>query len=341
MKVKFLSSSPQWPWRRQLPDGKKWQGVEFLFGDEQDFDWLVVYDGLQVPHTFTAAREKTIFVTGEPLNVKKYAQGFLDQFGVLLTPHDAYKHKGKMVTNAALPWLLDASYGADGVARDYLDINQLKVKGLPKTKLLSVICSNKTTTPEHRLRLAFVEKLKEHFGDRLDVYGRGFRDMDDKGEALWSYKYHIALENSVYDHYWTEKLSDTFIAGCYPFYAGCPNLKEYFSPESFTHICMNDPAQAIETIEKGLAENRAEKAVQAIEESRRAVFERYNVFAVLADIVKLSTVHGVAVKTEFLPETHFQKDNIARIVLNNVDKAFPGFKNKVKNIITQKLKRKI
>ncbi|MBI1327569.1 MAG: hypothetical protein GC136_08000 [Alphaproteobacteria bacterium] len=342
MKVKFLSSSPQWPWRRQLPDGKSLHGVEFLFGDETDFDWLVIYDGIQVPYSCKVSPARTIIVTGEPPNVKIHAQKFIDQFGVLLTPHNLYKHKGKIVTNTALPWLLDASYGADGVAREFLDIAQLQEKSVPKTKMLSVICSNKTTTPEHRLRLAFVEKLKEHFGDRLDVYGRGFRDMEDKGEAIWPYRYHIALENSVYDHYWTEKLSDTFIARCCPFYAGCKNIFDYFPQNSLMPISMTDPPAAIELIEKALQDDVAANAQEALVGAREKVFEDYNIFAVLAKIVKeRGAADSAKQDITILPEATFQKNGFTRIILNGVEKALPGFKAAVKNIITQKLKKRI
>lgn len=42
-----------------------------------------------------------------------------------------------------------------------------------KTKLVSMISSNKAMVPGHRKRLEFVQK----FRDQVDLYGRGFKDL--------------------------------------------------------------------------------------------------------------------------------------------------------------------
>jgi len=105
---------------------------------------------------------------------------------------------------------------------------------LPKSKLMSVITSSKDFTEGHQKRLNFVRRLKDYFGEDIDVFGRGIREVDDKWDAISPYKYHIALENSVYPHYWTEKLGDVYLSGAYPIYYGCLNLEDYF-PEAPIH----------------------------------------------------------------------------------------------------------
>lgn len=49
-----------------------------------------------------------------------------------------------------------------------------------KTKLISVITSNKAFTKGHLKRIEFVEKLKAYYGDKLDVFGQGFNSFEDK-----------------------------------------------------------------------------------------------------------------------------------------------------------------
>ncbi|MDB2522374.1 glycosyltransferase family 10 [Planktomarina temperata] len=57
--------------------------------------------------------------------------------------------------------------------------------------------------------------------------------MDDKLESLRDYRFHIAIENSSYDGYFTEKITDCFLAGTYPIYYGCKNLDQYFQKTRF------------------------------------------------------------------------------------------------------------
>ncbi len=49
-----------------------------------------------------------------------------------------------------------------------------------KTNLISFITSNKAFTQGHLDRIEFVEKLKARYGNRIDVFGREYRDFDDK-----------------------------------------------------------------------------------------------------------------------------------------------------------------
>jgi len=85
--------------------------------------------------------------------------------------------------------------------------------------------------------------VKDYFGERIDIFGRGINEIEDKWDALDRYKYHIALENSVVEDYWTEKLSDAYLAGCYPIYYGCPNIEKYFDISSLAriNITQSDP----------------------------------------------------------------------------------------------------
>lgn len=87
----------------------------------------------------------------------------------------------------------------------------------PKSKLCSIIVSNKTKTQGHRLRHEIVKR----FGDKIDVFGLGYNPIDSKLEALRDYKYSIVIENVRRDYWFTEKLLDCFATGTIPIYWGC------------------------------------------------------------------------------------------------------------------------
>ena len=57
--------------------------------------------------------------------------------------------------------------------------------------------------------------------------GFGFNPITNKKNAIDPYLYSIAIENSSYRHYWTEKISDVFLGYSAPIYYGCKNLDEY------------------------------------------------------------------------------------------------------------------
>ncbi len=94
-----------------------------------------------------------------------------------------------------------------------------------KTELVSMISSNKSMVPGHRKRLEFVNKFK----DQVHLYGRGFRDLLRKEEGLKDYMFSIAVENAVYDTYFTEKLTDCFATGTIPIFYGCRGVTNYFN----------------------------------------------------------------------------------------------------------------
>jgi len=111
------------------------------------------------------------------------------------------------MTNA-VPWVLDFS-------------------GHEKTKLVSMISSTKNFTPGHELRLQYVEK----FRDKVDLFGRGHKDLDRKEDGLQPYMFSIAIENADYPCYFTEKLTDCFATKTIPVFYGTKAVQNYFDTE--------------------------------------------------------------------------------------------------------------
>jgi hypothetical protein len=94
-----------------------------------------------------------------------------------------------------------------------------------KNKLISMISSNKNFSTGHRKRLSFVEKFK----NSVDLYGRGFNEMDKKEDGLKDYMFSITVENDSYPTYWSEKILDCFVTGTVPIYYGSPDIGDYFN----------------------------------------------------------------------------------------------------------------
>lgn len=276
---------------RLFPGGETiWGECRFFFErEERDYDWLVVYDDLppRKGERFSIATEelacpksRTLLITTEPAPIKLYGDVYLAQFGHVLTSQEPWvvRHPGAIFSQPALVWF----YGrATPLSYDQL------VSSPPKHKTadLSTICSAKRQTHTlHHARYEFTQKLRVLLPD-LEVYGHGVRPIVDKSEALDSYRYHIAVENHVCRHHWTEKLSDAFLGLCLPFYYGCPNATDYFPADSLIAIDIADPEGAARCIRAAIRHGEYERRLPAIREARRLVLERYGLFATVADIV--------------------------------------------------------
>ena len=316
--VRISTAARDWPWLRQTPGGSgQWGNCRFVIDEPvESCDYWVVYDGLLEAESTNCPAGATLLVTAEPPSVKLYRPGFVAQFGAVRTCHRRLVHPRVTLGQPALPWHVGRRQQAHQNLAFTWDYDALKgVSSFPKSRLISVISSDKVQTAGHRRRLALVRKLKAYFGDRLDVFGRGIREVEDKWDAIAPYRYHIALENGVYPHYWTEKLSDAFLAGAFPLYLGCPNVGEYFAGGSFTPLDASDPARAIATIEQAIADQRYERSLGDLAEARRLVLDQYNLFPLLADMLAAFPPSGDRVPTTLRPETDFpRRSKLGRVL---------------------------
>ena len=111
-----------------------------------------------------------------------------------------------------------------------------------KSKMISMISSNKRMCEGHLKRLEWVEKI----GDQVDLYGRGFNEIAEKEEGLCDYMFSVAIENGEYETYFTEKLLDCFATGTIPIYLGAPDIGEHFNLDGI--IILSDEFDVSEDI---------------------------------------------------------------------------------------------
>jgi len=107
-----------------------------------------------------------------------------------------------------------------------------------KTKLISMMVSEKTNLEGHKYRHELIQKIL--LTDLpIDIYGRGcqfyshFKDKRVKGEFIETepyndYHFHICIENCKSNHYFSEKIINPLLASTVPVYMGCQNIESYF-----------------------------------------------------------------------------------------------------------------
>ena len=107
------------------------------------------------------------------------------------------------------------------------DVNKT-IQMFPKTNFNRSVCitSAKAFLPGHNVRLNFIKNSK----DKIDLYGRGIKEVESKLDVLHNYAFALAIENNVSknDYYFTEKLVECIITGTIPIYYGCPNIDKFF-----------------------------------------------------------------------------------------------------------------
>jgi len=336
IRVKFLWTHDPQQWLRQFPhDTPVWGDCCFVFDPtERNYDWLVIYNDLPPDHQeelLACDQNHTLLVTTEPPSIKFYGHGFVSQFGHVLTSQDAkaLPHKSRIYSQPALQWF----FGCAHAQRQYRSYEQMvATPPLRKSKVFSTVCSNKQQRHTlHNKRFQFTRSLKEMLPE-LEIFGHGVRDMVDKAEALDDYRYHLAIENYVGLHHWTEKLADVYLGAALPFYYGCPNAADYFPEESFIPIDINDPDGAFEIISRSIQDNEYEKRLPFILEARRRVLNEYNLFSVLSRVITTRFKSGKTRSAEVgIMSRHLLRKRRPLIALQDaLGKAYSSFQQTMK-----------
>jgi hypothetical protein len=96
-----------------------------------------------------------------------------------------------------------------------------------KTKNISIIASIKKTTSGHKLRHEVIDLYRSKIDD---LYGGGYKFVQNKIEALRDYRFSIVIEQDNCPDLFSEKLIDCIMTGTVPIYWGCGgNIGKYFN----------------------------------------------------------------------------------------------------------------
>jgi hypothetical protein len=279
----------------------KWENFQFFLNENiNECDYWVVFDHLPQKESVICPKENTIFITGECSAIKEYNHKFLQQFARIITTQRRIKHPRIHYMSQGHSWFPKKSYdelfGHDEVKKD---------------KLISIVASNKTGTPGHKKRLDFCLNLKKHFGDKVDIFGRGINGFDDKWDVLAPYKYSIAIENYTEQDYLTEKIGDCFIALTFPFYYGCPNINDYYSPDSYELIDIDDFDKSVKVIENIISnEKHYQQHLKSLIESKNRYLNQYCLVPLIANFIKNeynASPASIGKRITINPEKNYEK----------------------------------
>jgi hypothetical protein len=121
-----------------------------------------------------------------------------------------------------------------------------------KTKLMSIVVSEKHWAPGHAYRHTLIEKIIEA-NLPIDIYGKGSMKYSHKSnnvkgefndaEPYENYMYSICIENFTSNHYFSEKIMSPLLHNCMPIYLGCKQIHEYFDDILILSGNINDDIQ--------------------------------------------------------------------------------------------------
>jgi hypothetical protein len=213
------------------------QDIE-IFNDD-----IVVYTDTSLHKANDIKSKKKIALLIESPEIHKQYYEYIEQnnklFDIVLTFSKILLDKGENYKFNV--------YGTTWMHKTYRNI-------YTKSKLCSLILSNKIQTSGHRLRhqlALIIENTNiDMYGSRYkqlphlktrnfdkDHYGAGISNQKILG--LKDYMFSIVIENCKEDYYFTEKLIDCFLTGTIPIYYGCPSIHNFFNINgilSFTTI---------------------------------------------------------------------------------------------------------
>jgi hypothetical protein len=138
-----------------------------------------------------------------------------------------------------------------------------------KTKLVSMIYSEKTWLFGHRLRHIIAKTLIPQMGyDKIDFFGRATENpLELKSEGTNPYMFQIAIENAQRRFYFADKIYDCFVTGTVPIYWGAPNIGDFFDMRGI--LTFNHPNELKEILES-LSPDKYESMLDGVKEN----FER-------------------------------------------------------------------
>ncbi len=270
-----------WDWPdllRQTPacEGVR-NGIQFTLDPVENCDYLVMLNNrMQVDIKVRCPNENIWALMQEP-----YMKGHSDwmvegheNFSKVFTHHLPSDDSKYVVSHPAIPWHVNRTF-------DQLVSCEIP----PKSKTISWIAGNARDLPGHVKRWALLNFIRQDNTLDIDLFGRAVQFIEDKWDGLVPYKYSLAIENSSSPDYWTEKISDCFLAWTVPIYYGCTNLEDYFPEESFIRIDIDYPEKSVEKIKSVIEADNWEKRIPAIEKARNLVLYEYQLFPHLVKLI--------------------------------------------------------
>lgn len=308
---------------RQSPGGSlRWGDVQFVADDHAGpVDAWVVYGSIGRKVTLRCPPDDVHFISGEPTTVRpEYDGRFLDQFSLLIGARE-FTGRRSIRCQPMLPWHFGWDRRTGRVSHTYDSLKMLRPSDVPKTMELSTVTSGKAFTKGHRERVELIEYLRSKIPPTVfECRGRDSSPVDDKAEVILPARFHLAIENSRFDDYWTEKFTDPILGWSTPVYFGAPNMDHYVPPESFIDLRSLDGPECLERIEQAMARGTGPEHLDALHEARTRVLDQFNFLPAMARIVVENRSGGRVSSVRIVPE----RRRLVRAVIRRLARGVVG-----------------
>ena len=262
---------------RNWPDNNKFE----LSQDE--YEYLIVLGGFRGDDmSYFKNKEKTIGFLLEPEWSSNW-QRDLDKYCKYVVAQDANMFGGDNVIEHPLFMFTQST----DWHHFYLSSN------FPKFNRMSIISSNYGHKLNYVKRHALFKGL---LNTDLDIhfYGRGW-NLDDprykgspynKSDAIVNYEYSIAIENSSYPNYLTEKFFDLTVGNTVPLYYGCTNVEDIYPSESFIELDFTGPIEkTVEQVTEVYKNDDYSARLPHVLAAKELYYTKYNLFNFLEKLI--------------------------------------------------------
>jgi hypothetical protein len=187
--------------------------------------------------------------------------------------HHAYSSKSRFLRNGYMPF-------------NYLIANLNSTK---KNDKVFILDSHINNIPGHQQRINLIANINN---SNFDLYGSDLWKNHNlykgqlknfKYKLQQQYKYSLIIENQVDHVYWSEKITDSFLANSFPLYLGSESINSFFPERSFYRI--NDSANFNSDILFLLNNIEDLIDVKSMNEARDLVLYKYNIFNIFSNFV--------------------------------------------------------
>lgn len=258
-------------WNYMIPKDSK---IQFVSGKNIKADYYVIIN-FPIYNEYYEPK-KTILFHMEPLNYYSRAEQWRQpnhaDFFQVISHKNGYNN---------IEWFISKN------------IDTLRNEQIKKSSVLSMVLSDYYIHPGHKLRVNFA-KFLDNIDIQIDIYGR-CRSLNlkkykgelpdlKKDEALYPYKYSIAVENNSEFNYFTEKISDCILSECLCFYWGAPNIDNYY-PNAFIRLDLSDFSKAHKQITDAIKNNEWERRLPMIKKAKNKILYEMNLVNRLENII--------------------------------------------------------
>ena len=256
---------------RQTPGGSgRWGDVQFTEDPVRECDYLIALN--PPPQRIKVKARRAWLITQEP-PVEEYYwhRAAFQYFDRVFTPHPVLDENVEL-SQGYLPWHIGKSY------------DELKALSpdADKAHRVSTVTSSAYSRPGHRARYDLIQHLRDTDLD-LELFGKGIRFVEDKYDGIAPFRYSIAIENSFYPSYWTEKITDCLLSWTMPVYSGAPDIDEYIDPAAYIAIDPHDYEGSYRRMKAAIEADEWHQRLDAIAEARRKLLDELQFFPAMVE----------------------------------------------------------